>query len=372
MRKITNISIIVIFVIILTSISFYQIKKDNSSVSDVTIGMLVPITGQLSLIGESMRNGIELAKADLISKGIVKNLTIIYEDACNEKSSLIAAQKLIDIDQVKIIGSSFCIFGQDAIMPLTEKKRIIVFNTAGNPEGLLNKRYGFSTNIAVPNEGKQIARYAFLIRGFRTAAVIHLDSSFGRSYRDSFSHQFAALGGKVLYTQPADPMSVDFRTALSVVKIKHPDVLFIAHFGTSLGYAVKQTRELGITSAIMGEYESEDSSLIRLARSATEGMIFSTPNPRLKTNKMIMFEKNYKGSFGSEPDVLARNAYDAVTLQATAFVICNGDTECMVRYFEKIKNYDGVSGKITINKDHSVTKPIAFKIIKQGKFIEIK
>lgn len=372
MKKLRFICVTVILSVSLIGIAWYCINQNNASQRDIKIGVLVPITGQLSVIGENMRNGMVLAREDLIASGLVNNLTIIYEDACDQTSSLLAAEKLINKDKVKVIGSSFCIFGQDAIMPLTEKNNIIMFNTAGNPEGLLNKKYGFSTNIAVHDEGAQVAQYAFQHLRAKTAAIIHLDSSFGRSYRDSFSRRFEALGGKVLYAHHANPTSTDFRRDLSIIKTKNPDVLFIAHFGSSLGYAVKQSRELGIKSAIMGEYESEDPTLIRLARAATEDMIFSSPSPRVKTPKMIRFEKRYQNRFGEDPDVLARNAYDAITLQAITLVVCQGDTDCMARRLEKIKNYDGVSGRITINQDHSVTKPITFKIIKRGAFLEIK
>ncbi len=124
----------------------------------------------------------------------------------------------------------------------------------------------------------------------------------------------------------------------------------------------------------MGEYESEDPTLVRLERSATEGMIISSLTPSGKTNKtktMLDFEKRYKTQFGELPDVLASNAYDAIRLQATSFVKCMGNTDCMADELTNTLNYAGVSGTITIKADHSVEKPVIFKIIKAGKFVEI-
>lgn len=350
---------------------FKQHREIQKKITHVTIGAFVPITGHLNIIGQHMRNGMELAKENLIAAGVVKNLNIIYEDACSEASSLTSTQKLINTDKVNVIASSFCIFGQDAVMPITEANKVIIFNTAGNSKELLNKKYGFSTNTTVEHEGGHVAEYAYKVLNARTAAIVHLDSSFGRGYRDGFTKTFEALGGKVIYTQPKIPVSKDFKAVMKQIKALNPDVLFIAHFGGSLGYAVKQAREVGIRSIIMGEYESEDPTVIRIARTATNNMIISTIELGHKTQKIKDFEKQYEHKFAEKPDIVASNAYDAVMLITHDYIDCKTNTDCMAKRFEAIKNYDGVSGNITINPDHSVIKPIGFKKINKGDFIKI-
>lgn len=118
----------------------------------------------------------------------------------------------------------------------------------------------------------------------------------------------------------------------------------------------------------MGEYESDDLTVMRLAKEATEGMIISYPEQIPFTPKMIDFEKRYEEKYGDKPNLLAKNAYDSIVLQVTTFVECKANTDCMAHKLKQIKNYDGVSGVITINQDHSVIKPVHFKIIRSGKF----
>lgn len=234
MRKpvVAAIALLVIISAIVAGVAWYlRAQRLNEEISHVTIGALVPITGHLNAIGEQMRNGMEMAREDLVAAGVVKSLDIIYEDACSEATSWVAAKKLVEQNKVKVIASSFCIFGQDAIMPFTESNKIIIFNTAGNPPELLNKQYGFSTNTTVVHEGEQLADYAYNQLHARTAAIIHLDSSFGRGYRDGFTKRFESLGGKVVYTQAKHPVSEDFYAPLGKVKELNPDVLFIAHLG---------------------------------------------------------------------------------------------------------------------------------------------
>ncbi len=372
MNKKIIISSVVILVVVASVIWWQRMKRTEKLDSGITIGAIMPITGQVANLGEHMRNGMELAKQDLISRGVITDLNIIYQDACDDKSSIIAAKKLIEVDKVKVIGSSFCLLGIDAISPLTESNKIIFFNTAANPEPVLNKKYLFSTNITIHNDSEKMAEYAYKTLGAKTVAIIHLDTSFGKSYRDNFTKSFESFGGKVVYTQAEGLDVTDFKNELGKIKIKNPDILLVIHFGNSLGYAIKQARELAIKSIIMGDYESEDSTVVRLARAATEEMIISSSEPKVKTKNVINFEKAYKEQFGELPDVLAGNAYDSLEMQVITFVACHGDTDCMANELLKIKNYDGVSGNISINQDHSVEKPTIFKIVKNGKFVEIK
>ena len=112
---------------------------------------------------------------------------------------------------------------------------------------------------------------------------------------------------------------------------------------------------------------------MNIAGKAAEGYIFSSSQPVVQTQSVVNFNQKYKSAFGELPDVLASNAYDAIHLQADAYVACAGDTDCMAKQLASIKNYDGVSGTITVDpKDHSVTKPNIFKIVKNGQFVEYK
>jgi len=55
---------------------------------------------------------------------------------------------------------------------------------------------------------------------------------------------------------------------------------------SSLGNAIKQARELGITATIMGDYESEDPTVIAFANAAAEGMIISFSQLKLRSSQV--------------------------------------------------------------------------------------
>ena len=320
-----------------------------------------------------MKNGMELAREEVSASGEIKNFSINYQDACDGKSSLNAVTKLINIDRVPVISSSFCLFGEDVVVPNTEKAKVLFFNTAANPESVLNKKYVFSTNFTIRNDSENMAEFVANTLHAKTVAMVVLDTSFGESYGINFTKSFADKGGKVLSIDKKAPDANDFRTEMARIKAENPDTLIIIHFGSSLGNAIRQARELGIKSSILGDYESEDLTVLKIAGKTAEGFIFSSSEPTIKTKKVLDFEQKYNKKFNEMPDVFASNSYDAIHLQADAYVSCKGDTACMSDWLSKVKNYDGVSGSITVNPtDHSVTKPNIFKMVKDGKFVEYK
>lgn len=366
--------VIIALLVIAVAIGLIISKKDvEKSDQTLTIGAIAPLTGQIAVLGERMRNGMELAKEDLINEGVVADLKIIYEDACDGKTTTNAAQKLIYADKVKIIGSGFCLFGLDTIVPKVEEEKVILFNTAANPESVLNKKYVFSTNINIRDDAERMAQYATTQLGAKKVALVYLDTSFGHSYYDNFTRVFTSAGGAVVAAEAAAPDKMDFRAEATKIKAADPDAVVIIHFGISLGNAIKQLRDQGVTAPIIGDYESEDPTVIEYAGKAAEGFIISSSQPEIQTEKVVSFQKRYLAKYGEPADVLATNAYDSLQLQIRSYVVCDGGTDCISKKLSQTKNYDGVSGSITFDpKDHSVTKSTIYKIVKDGKFVTLE
>ena len=201
----------------------------------------------------------------------------------------------------------------------------------------------------------------------------YVDTSFGQSYKDNFTKYFEGAGGKVVLAEKKLPDATDFRAEMTKIKALNPDVLVIIHFGSSLGNALKQAGELGVRAQVIGDYESEDPTVIKFAGKAAEGMIISSSTPQPKTTAVTAFESAYQAKYGELPDVLAANAYDAGVLIAVSYAKCKGDSVCIAKDLEKVKGYDGVSGMITIDPaDHSTKKTTVFKVVKNGQFVELK
>ena len=72
---------------------------------------------------------------------------------------------------------------------------------------------------------------------------------------------------------------------------------------------------------------------------------------------------------GKPPEYNAANGYDSIMLISSVVKKCNENVECMINETSNIKNFEGVSGRITFVSGVA-DKYVYFKIIKDGEFAE--
>jgi len=94
---------------------------------EVTIGVLVPLTGSYATHGTRIKNGFELAHDDFRANNPNTTVTILYEDVCQPKDALTSLNKLLDVDKIDILGASFCLIGFVPAIPILEQHKTIAF-----------------------------------------------------------------------------------------------------------------------------------------------------------------------------------------------------------------------------------------------------
>ena len=84
------------------------------------------------------------------------------------------------------------------------------------------------------------------------------------------------------------------------------------------------------------------------------------------------FVDAYKAQYGSIPTAYAANAYDTIMLIAEAIKKQDSvDANKIKQFLYQVKNYHGVSGKISFDSYGEVTKPVMLKQVKGLDFVKI-
>ncbi len=113
----------IILLALISGVSFYIHKKETTNT--LKIGVILPITGKTASLGETSRNLMEMAKKDLQVQYPNSHVEIIVEDGAGDsKTSVTAAQKLIEVDKVQALyvmltGPTL------ATLPLAQNKGIV-------------------------------------------------------------------------------------------------------------------------------------------------------------------------------------------------------------------------------------------------------
>ncbi|HLC33092.1 MAG TPA: ABC transporter substrate-binding protein, partial [Candidatus Nanoarchaeia archaeon] len=115
----------------------------------VKIGFIGPLTGTGALYGTSELNAAQLALDDINAQGGIngKKVELIVEDGkCEGAASATAAQKLIQVDNVKYILGGHCSTESLSIVPITEANKVFLMAGAtGTDKFTKAGKYAFRT-----------------------------------------------------------------------------------------------------------------------------------------------------------------------------------------------------------------------------------
>ena len=115
----------------------------------------------------------------------------------------------------------------------------------------------------------------------------------------------------------------------------------------------------------------ESDQLVTIGKDAVEGNYFSTHYaPDVATEKSRNFVVAYQKRFnGKSPDAMAALGYDSAMILANAMKRAGTTDGPKVRdALAATKNFDGVTGKTTINEKRDATKSAVILQVRDGKF----
>jgi branched-chain amino acid transport system substrate-binding protein len=205
----------------------------------------------------------------------------------------------------------------------------------------------------------------------RVAVLQDVKNAYSTGLAEFFVKKFKEMGGEIIEVQSYQNGDKDFKAQLTAIKSKNPEGVFIPGYYTDVGLIAIQAREIGITQPLFGSDGWESEKLTEgKAKDALEGCYFSThvstedPSPNVQN-----FITKYKAKFNMMPDAMSFLAYDAGMIMFDAIKRA-GSTEP-----DKIKNelaitkdFNGATGKISMNEQRNAIKPAVILEIKDGKF----
>jgi branched-chain amino acid transport system substrate-binding protein len=156
------------------------------------------------------------------------------------------------------------------------------------------------------------------------------------------------------------------------MKAQRPEALYVPGYYTDVGLIARQAREVGITVPLLGGDGWDSEKLYEIGGDAIVGSYFSNhyspddPSPRIQE-----FVGKYKKAYGGQvPDSLAAQAYDAAGMLVDAMKRAKDLTGPSIRdALAETKDYPGVTGNITLDKNRNPLKPaVVLRVGKGGKY----
>jgi len=352
-------------------------KSDSGS--EIVIGEFGSLTGTTATFGISTKNGIDMAIDDINKAGglLGKQVRVIVEDDQGKpEEAQTVVTKLINKNQVIAVLGEVASSRTMAAGPVAQQNGIpLISPSSTNPKVTQIGDYIFRVCFIDPFQGFVMAKFAANTLKVKNVAVLRdIKNDYSVGLAEVFVDNFKKMGGNIVANESYSEGDTDFSAQLTSIKSRSPQAVFMPGYYTEVGLVVRQAHKLGLNVPFLGGDGWDSPKLIEIGGEAVNGSYYSNhfsvddPNPKIQK-----FVSAYKARHSATPDALAGLGYDAASVLFDAIKRANSTDGAKVRdAIASTKDFDGITGKITIDKDRNAVKPAVVLQVKDGKlqFVE--
>lgn len=350
-------------------------QQDASNSNEIVIGHYGSMTGSEATFGQSTDNGIKLAVDEINAAGGINGKTIrliTYDDKGDAREAGTAVTRLTTKDGVVAVLGEVASGLSLAGAPVCQQAGVpMVSPSSTNPKVTKVGDMIFRVCFIDPFQGAVCAKFAREHEGLKAekAAILTDQASpYSVGLQEEFEKAFEKLGGKVVSIQQYQGGDQDFSAQLTAIRSSEPDIVFVPGYYTDVGNVALQARKLGLKTPLLGGDGWDSSKLGEIAGAAIEGCFYSNhyshedPNPRVQE-----FIRKYNERHKQTPDGLAALGYDAARILFEAMKRAQSlDGKSLAAELKKTAEFDGVTGRISIDADRNAVKPAVILEMKGG------
>ncbi len=340
----------------------------------IKVGVMGPLTGGNSVYGQAVVNGACLYLKQVNAKGGIngKQIEIISEDEQGDATQAVTVfTKMCDEGITALIGDvtteptlAVAAESADYNMPMVTASATAEAVTYDAETGTVNANV-FRTTFTDPFQGKKMADYAYEKLGYRKAAVIFKKGSdYNEGLAENFVKEFEILGGTVVAQENYSEGDVDFKTQLTSILGKDPEVVFCPNYYEEVGQILAQAESVGLTVPFLGGDGWDGLEGYATANQLKDSYFCANYAKGSSTD----FESAYKAEYGAEyPNGFAPLGYDAAMTicygleAAEAQGLTAGTDEYKQAVIDAIANgtINGITGTFTFDEHHDPVKSTA-------------
>ena len=318
-----------------------------SQAANVKLGFINSITGPEAPIGENLTNGVTMAIEDLKKKGI--NVELLKEDDTGKPQiSMSAMEKLAGQGVAGVVGpyTSAC---ANAVAKLAEKYKVPQIVPAAAKEEITRQGFKWVYRMNAPADvyASVLIDAATGLGKPKTIAFIYENTDFGTSTTKTAKAYVAKKGIKIVADEPYSKGSPDYRSTLTKIKAKNPDLVFMVSYVADAILLMRQAREIGLQpQAFLGGGAGFTTAQFAKEKDISNYVLSCTQwTDDVSWPGAKDFGKRYKAKFGKEPTYHAACAYESMIILAETAAKAGGDRE-KTRAGLKAGHWNGIMGEV--------------------------
>ena len=374
------------------------ISKEKYITKDIKIGLLLPLSGANSEIGDSLLKAAQLS----LNKTQNKNINLFIRDTENINKNIISSYYELINEGVDIILGPLFSKNIELIKPISLDEEVIMISFSNNTD--MKSKNTFISGLTPENEIKEVLEYA-LENGHNKFGVILPNNQYGYRSKKLIENLLSKNQGQLIKLVLYDSENPNFYKIAKLIAdydqrklvlekkleelkkldtlesnknykiLKNKDTLGNLSFN-SIYIGAENIKHLSMLASILPYYDVDPKEVLYIGNSlwshnialkepALEKAIF--PNINQITYKNFVTE--YKDNFATKPHRISSLAYDLIGLIST---LQKNNKDISISNITNKNGFIGSNGLFRFNEDGNIERSLSIFEIKDQKLKEIK
>lgn len=356
------------------------------------IGVIAPLSGDLSALGLGIKNGVDLAIKQANEKNAIEGWTLELADEDDTATANVGAQaasKLAsDAAVVGVVGTLNSSVAEQ-VAPVLQQSKIVQVSPANTGVALTGRddlanqkrKYANYYRVATTDDvqGPFAAQYLLGIN-IKKVAIIHDKKTYGQGLQAAFATEFKKGGGTVTLVETVNPGDKLFSGVVTKVLNSKPDAVYYGGEFPEAAPLSKQLHDAGFKGPLMGGDGIYSANFIK--NGGVEGDLSTSVGAPTETLPSAQaFVDAYKAANYPEPyEAYGAYAYDAanVIIEALKKVLPGKtavDENVRQQIIDEVGKVSiaGVTGQVAFDPfGDTTTKVLTVYTVKGGKWVAEK
>ena len=375
-----NIKKVTVFIFVAGAVALLLLGSfscGQNETEEISVGVVVPLTGPLSSNGLQMKNGMELALGEINGSSLLggKKIRFVVEDSEGTPNGAERAYtKLIEQDGVVAVLGPFTSSATERIIPIAQRNRVVAFSPTSAARGLsARSEFVFRASLTVDplvQAGVRVTRER--LKYDNVATIVNESDAFSSSNHEKVKEELEKHGVRIVSEQTYSRTGAlpDLTSQLTDIinAVPPPEALFISALAPGRRGIMVQARRLGMDKEIPFLITLVTQDDVSEASDAAEGTItFTTWIAATDTPENRGFLENFRARYG-EPDAFAALSYASTYILAEAIADASSTDPETIRDAMADIRADTLLGEFYFDRNGDAVYEPIIGIVENGKF----
>lgn len=292
------------------------------SKNEIVLGSIQDMSGPLASYSKPLVNGMRMRIDEINEAGGIhgRKLRLIVEDSgYDPKKGVLAAQKLVQRDQVFAVAGTIGTAVNLAAMPVQFEKNVLNFLPLTAARQMYEPISPLKWSFAAPyyDQVRAGTKYMVKTKGYKNVCVLYQDDDFGLEIAQGVDAGLKEIGRPAAEKTTFKRGATDFSSQIQRLRNANCDLVVLGTIIRETIGSIGEARKIGWGVDFMGSAASYDSLIHKLGGKVAEGFYsmntINIPYPDDPSKNVRDWMQRYKDKFGEDVTLFSAYGYLVIT-----------------------------------------------------------